>query len=183
MEKIPVKVVWVKDINSKIHSSVMVAMDELVGSAGRVDYSSVKKFNEDYQKLISKCKKVMTSHKVKSRIQPSGYWKVGDILNEFVGQNESNFRFTNYRVAFQRDLDVTDSYIGIIMDFPKFFKENEVINGLAMSYYFELLLKARILLKTNKFDSEKEKLINLHKEGRLPDHKSYRKMLKELVSK
>lgn len=179
MKKIPVKVVWVTDINNNIHSSVMLAMEELVNKSGRVDYSVVKKFNDDYKKLIVKCKEIMSSHSNKNRIQPIGYWKVGNMLNTFVEQKESNFRFTNYRIAFQKDLEVTDSYIGIIMDFPKFFEEEEVLNEIPMSYYFELLLKARKLSDSNKFKGEKENLIKLYYDHRLPDHKRYRKMLKD----
>jgi len=77
--------------------------------------------------------------------QASLYWKLGKLLNDFISRTEEEFIFTNYRVAFQRDLGITDSYVGVIVDFPKFFDESEVLPNVAMSHYFELLLKARRL--------------------------------------
>lgn len=181
MVKIPVKVVWIKDINNHVHPSIMIAMNEVVSDFGKVDYDSIKRFNKEYNEVISDCKEVLKVYKKKGRIQPIGYWKVGFILNNFVEQKESDFKFTNYRIAFQKDLVISDSYIGVIMDFPKFFEEREIVNEVKMSYYFELLLKARALFGVGKFNAEKKKLVRLEHEGKLPDHKTYRQMLKETL--
>ena len=107
---------------------------------------------------------------------------MGEALSRFVEENNANFKFINYRIAFQKDVGITDSYIGVIMDFPKFFNENEVNDGIPMSYYFELILKARSLIKIQKLECEKKKLIQMHDNRNLPDHKTYRKMLKAIIS-
>lgn len=178
MNKIAVKVVWVKDINGKKHSSVMLDMDDIVGETPFTNFDSVKKFNSQYTDLIKSCKNMLKSGKIKNKTLPSTYWKVGKKLLSFVESSELNFRFKNYRVAFQRDLAITDSYVGVIMDFPKFFEEKDVIDSIPMSYYFELILKARTLEEKHILKMEKEKLKELSETKRLPDHKTYRKILK-----
>ena len=179
MDKIPVKVVWVKDINGKNHSSVMLAMEDIIGEIPSTDFASVKKFNSQYIDLISNCKNLLKKGKIKNKIRPSTYWQVGKNLLTFVETNELHYKFKNYRVAFQRDLVLTDSYVGVIMDFPKFFKEEEVSDSIPMSYYFELILKARALDEKHILKIEKEKLKELSDTRKLPDHKTYRKILKE----
>lgn len=124
----------------------------------------------------------MGLYRSRSKIQPLGYWLIGKMLNKFVTQVDSHSRFTNYRIAFRKDLEVTDSYIGIIMDFPRFFKRDEVVNGILMSHYFELLLKARRLSDNRRFEFEKRNLIQIYNEHRLPYHRLYRKMLNRSVA-
>ncbi len=182
MNKIPVKVVWVKDIKGDVHSSVMLAIEELIDEVPSTDFNSIKTFNSQYINLIKECKERLKNGKIKNRIPALVYWQVGNKLLTFVEANDAQYKFTNYRLAFQRDLDLTDSYIGIIMDFPKFFKENEVLNSIPMSYYFELILKARTLEEQNLLKLEKERFIKLSKEGKLPDHKAYRESLKDKLS-
>ncbi len=182
MKKIPVKIVWIKDINGQEHPSAMIAMEEIMGSVSLRDYSSVRLFNQEYKKLVDECREIIRKKKIKNKLPPSGYLKVGAALSAFVEKNESNFKFTNYRVAFQKDLDITDSYVGVIMDFPKFFDETEVDDSIPMSYYFELILKSRSLIKIKKFESEKRRLIDMREKGELPDHKTYRKMLKDIIN-
>ena len=182
MNRIPVKVVWIKDIKGNVHSSVMLAIEELTNAMPSTDFTSIKKFNSEYMGLITYCKELLTIGKVKNRIPANVYWQVGKNLVTFVETNETEYKFTNYRAAFQRDLNLTDSYIGIIMDFPKFFKEKEVLKTIPMSYYFELILKARSLEEKNLLNPEKERLIKLSNENKLPDHKIYRESLKSILS-
>ena len=179
MNKIPVKVVWVKDINGKKHSSVMLAMEDIIGEIPSTDFASVQKFNSQYIDLISNCNNMLKSGKIKNKIHPSAYWQVGKNLLTFVETNELHYKFKNYRVAFQKDLDITDSYVGVIMDFPKFFEEEDVLDSIPMSYYFELILKARALEGKHILKLEKERLKELSETKKLPDHKTYRKTLKK----
>lgn len=179
MNKIPVKVVWVKDINGIKHSSVMLAMEDIIGEIPSTDFASVKKFNTQFIDLISNCKNMLKKGKIKNKILPNSYWQVGNNLLTFVETNELHYKFKNYRVAFQRELDITDSYVGVIMDFPKFFEEKDVSDSIPMSYYFELILKARALEEKHILKLEKERLKELSETKKLPDHKTYRKILKE----
>ena len=179
MNKIPVKVVWVKDINGIKHSSVMLAMEDIIGEIPSTDFASVKKLNTQFIDLISNCKNMLKNGKIKNKILPNSYWQVGNNLLTFVETNELHYKFKNYRVAFQRELDITDSYVGVIMDFPKFFEEKDVSDSIPMSYYFELILKARALEEKHILKLEKERLKELSETKKLPDHKTYRKILKE----
>ncbi len=180
MEKIPVRVVWVKDSSGEVRSSVMVAFEEMMTEFSNEDYSAVRTFNTEYRNLIERGHLLMNNGRRKGRILSSTYWQLGHLLATFVENNSSNFRFLNYREAFQKDLKVTDSYIGVIMDFPRFFTKKEILDAIPMSYYFELLLKARALLSKNLLRAEKEKLKNLGQKGVLPTHKTYRKSLSDL---
>ena len=182
MNKVPVKIVWVKDINGKEHSSAMIAMEEMMRSVSAKDYSSVREFNREYKNLVDECRGIIKKQGIGNKISPRAYLNVGEALSRFVEENNANFKFINYRIAFQKDVGITDSYIGVIMDFPKFFNENEVNDGIPMSYYFELILKARSLIKIQKLECEKKKLIQMHDNRNLPDHKTYRKMLKAITS-
>lgn len=40
MNKIPVKVVWIKDIKGAVHSSVMLAIEELIDEVPSTDFNS-----------------------------------------------------------------------------------------------------------------------------------------------
>lgn len=180
MKKIPVRIVQTRDIHGNKKVGVMLDISYYRGNDGNPD-SKVKEFKELYFDIIKKAKKLYRTKKGKSGKNSKYYWKLSNLLREFNEKTETEFEITNYRTALERDFGVSDSYVGVIFDFGKFFKEEEVMENIPMSVYFELTLKKRQLDKLGLFGKEKNRLLKMAKEDNVPGHKEYRETLKELI--
>lgn len=178
--KVPIKIVQVKDMHGNKHIGAMLDIQYYNNAKGNPS-EKIKKFEGLYFETIKKAKDL---YDIKGKRGNSRYyWKLGNILRNFNEKTETEFEITNYRTALQRDFGITDSYIGVLFDFCKLFKEDEIIDIIPMSVYFEFTLKARKLEKLGLLNEEKDKLFKLADQGKIPDHKGYRKMLSELIKK
>ncbi len=179
--KIPVRVIQASDSHGNKEIGVTLDISYYVDTDGDPS-SQVEKFRKLYFNTLKKAKKLFKNQKSKRRTSKE-YWKLSKLLQEFNDETENEFFITNYRNALERDFQITDSYIGVIFDFGKFFKEDEVLDEIPFSTYFELSLKTRQLDKLGLFEKEKTKLLNSAKKGIIPQHKQYRDELKDLISK
>jgi len=176
--KIPVRIIEAQDIHGNKQVGVTLDISYYVETEGDPS-KKVEEFKKLYFSTLSKAKKLFGKKKRKTSTQ---YWKLSKILQEFNEKTENEFSITNYRIALQRDFGLTDSYVGVIFDFGKFFDENQVIDKIPFSVYFELSLKARRLLKLGLFEKEKKHLLEMAKKGKIPKHKEYRNKLGRLFA-
>lgn len=181
MQKIPVRIVQTKDIHGNKKVGVMLDISYYQDSGGDPD-AKVKKFKNLYFDTIKEARKLYRATKRKGAKNSKYYWKLSNLLQQFNGKTENEFEITNYRTALQRDFGLTDSYVGVIFDFGKFFAEEEVLDKIPMSVYFELTLKKRQLDKFGLFEEKKSRLLKMTTEGKVPGHKEYRQKLKDLIS-
>ena len=179
MNKVPVKIVQATDMHGNKQVGVMLDIAYYNNTKGNPD-KKVKKFEDVYFETIKNAKNLYNT-KSKRGKNSIYYWKLSKLLLTLNEKTETEFEITNYRTALQRDFGITDSYIGVLFDFGKFFHEEEVINTIPMSVYFEITIKARKLEKLGLLEKEKINLIKLAKEGKVPDHKGYRKILSEMI--
>lgn len=181
IQKLPIRVIVVKDYRNIPHIETMIDMSYFFEPVTD-PHQEIAKFKKAYLELIEKSrtrkKSIQTTRMGKAKI----YWKLGKLLLDFIRDKERDFRFTNYRISFQRDIGLTDSYVGVLLDFATFFNEDEIEPTIPMSYYFELVLKARQLQQHKCFHEAKSQLIKLAKNKQLPEHKAYRKILAETIA-
>ena len=177
-KKIPVRIVQAHDVYG--NKQVGVTLDISYYVDGGEDASKqVEKFRRLYFTTLNKAKKLLGNKKRKTSKQ---YWHLSKLLQDFNAETENEFFITNYRTALERDFGITDSYVGVIFDFGKFFNEEEIIDEIPFSVYFELALKKRKLDKLGLFAKEKEALLKKVKTEKIPIHKDYRNYLKNLLS-
>jgi hypothetical protein len=180
--RIPVKVIAVKDIHGKPHMSAMIDLGYFFEPT-QTYHSELEEFKRAYQEMVKVAKTVL--HQIRRSRRNARtvlYWRLGKRLLDFVRSTESKFQFTNYRAAFERDLGLTDSYVGVILDFPRFYTEDEVDASIPMSHYFELLLKARRLDERGRLGVAKQELSAFAAARKLPDHKLLRVRFDEMLS-
>ncbi len=182
MAKIPIKVISVKDIHDNSHITTVIDADYVLRESSNYSQQDMDEFRKRYKATMESIRKdIEQAKKSPPPERPHQFWLIGKCLSEFLDQLDAEFVVTNYREAFQRELGLTDSYIGILLDFPKFFSEPETKWGLSMGYYFELLLKARKLQSAGKLETKKKELMQTAKAGKLQGHKKYRQSLNDFI--
>jgi hypothetical protein len=181
LQKIPVRIVQTQDIHGNKKVGVMLDI-QYYQNEGNIDPGTkVKAFKELYFDAIKEAKKLYSTTKAKDR-NSTYYWKLSDLLRRFNKKTESEFEITNYLAALQRDFGLTDSYVGIMMNFSEFFEEREVSNKIPFNVYFELMRKKRKLERLDLFEAEKERLLQLAKRNEsIPKGLEYRKYLASLT--
>jgi hypothetical protein len=141
----------------------------------------LKQFKIEYNLLIENAKNFMLETKHRKKGNARIYWKLARALHDFLERSNNKFRITNYRKAFERDLDLTDSVIGILLDFARFFKENEIDDRISISLYYEIVRKARKLEKVGLLQSAKIQLSQMADNNVSQDAKKYRRMLEQMI--
>lgn len=179
-KRIPVKVIQVKDMHGKQHTSVMLDMNFFFQPTDTY-HQRLEDFKSKYLKLLEEARGVIKNHSKRKGRNAMFYWSLGELLSEFKSSITSDFYFTNYLDALERDLKISNRYIGIMIDFADFYEKNEVSNTIPMSHYFEVLSKARKLKQRGRLGLAKQDLVRLSSKNMLPDHKSLRKNLAEML--
>lgn len=177
-EKIPVRIVQTQDSHGNKRVGVMLDVGYYLDSKVNPD-EKVKQFKDLYFQTLEKAKKFMP--KKGKRLKTIQYWRLSKTLRDFNSSIENEFFITNYSAALQRDFKLTDSDVGIIFQFGKYFKEDEILDEVSMSHYFELTLKKKQLSKKGIFEQEKQNLIKMGRGDKLPGHKEYREYLKSIL--
>jgi len=178
--KIPVKIVQVEDKHG--NKQVGVTLDISFYSDKRGNPSErIRQFEKAYFETLAKAKKIYKSTSSKRGKNTKFYWELSSLLRDFNEKIGNEFTITNYPAALERDFGITDSYVRVFLDFIKFFKEEEVLPKVPMSIYFELTIKKRKLDRVGLFEQEKNQLLDNARKGIVPDHKSYRKHLADMV--
>lgn len=179
MNKVPVRIVQSQDMHGNKKVGVMLDLSYYGESPDDAE-EKIKQFKELYFKTLQKAKDLYKATK-KKKNNSKYYWRLSRLLQEFNSLTENEFVITNYRTALERDFNLTDSYIGVIFDLGKFFNEDEILEEIPMSVYFELTIKKRKLEKLGLFEKEKHKLLSMAKEGRTIEHKEYRRILSNTI--
>ncbi|MGI0068827.1 MAG: hypothetical protein ACREAN_01070 [Nitrosopumilaceae archaeon] len=179
--KIPVKVIVTKDHEGRDQVETMIDLEHFFDlSINSLD--DLKEFKESYLNLIRNAKEILDEIRKKRQIGNSSlYWKLGLLLDDFLN-NSAKFNFTNYRKAFEREIGLTDTLIGILLDFPKVFEKKEVDDRIPFSYYLELTQKARKLERKNQLTKAKEELHRVVIPTDHPDTMQFRKNLKRMLN-
>lgn len=178
MEKIPVIINQVTNIHGKKIVGVALDITYFIETHGDSE-NKLEKFKEKYFDVLKQAKKFIP--KKGKRRKTKQFWSLSRLLQDFNSSIENEFFITNYQAAIQRDFELTDSYVGVIFQFGRYFNEDEVSDDIPMSYYFELTIKKRQLSRQRLWDKEKRRLIELGKSRKLPGHKEYRKELKNIL--
>jgi|ECHhosMinimDraft_1075155.scaffolds.fasta_scaffold00260_4 hypothetical protein len=178
--KVPVRVVRVTDASGRTRISVTIGVESFLEAPEHYRHQ-LEKFKRAYKHLVNQALRIKKETKGARKGNALSYWRLGKLLYDFKSSTDSEFVLTNHLEAFQRDLGITDSQVGILVDFARFFKQDEVDPSVPMSYYWELLLKARRLQSIGKLSEAKQELVELVSRKEVADHKSYRKRLNELL--
>ena len=181
LDKIPVRIIRSKNQLGKFQDDIIMDCNDAI-SFGPSIRTKIRKFKKRYSKLLDDIKKLSKKGK---RKQSSDYWKIGQLIIDFNKNIEKEFVIINYRQVIARigkKHSLSDSQIGIIMQFAETFKKEEVLDKIPFTFYLEFVLKQSQLASKNLLEQEKARLLELGKKGKLPDHKKYRSELKLLVN-
>ena len=181
LDKIPVRIIYSKNQSGKFQWDVMMDCSDAV-SFGPQIRAKIRKITKLWNKLVDETTKLSKKGK---RKRASDYWKIGQVIINFNKKIEKEFVIINYRQAIAllgKKYSLSDSTTGIIEQFAKTFKKEEVFNKIPYTFYLEFVLKQSQLASKNLLEQEKTRLLELGKKGKLTDHKKYRNELKLLVN-
>jgi len=183
LQKIPVRIVQTQDMHGNKKVGVMLDIQYYQSRPNIDPDAKVKEFKELYFGTIEQANKILRTTKSKGTSRNSKYyWKLSELLRHFNEQTQNEFEISNYAAALQRDFGLTDSYVGLILNFGKYFKEDEVLDEIPFNVYLELTRKKGKLERLGIFQQEKSKLLMMAtKEGKIPNGMAYRKALAELI--
>ena len=123
--------------------------------------------------------------KKKKKFSSLDWWNLGKLLDDFNKKIENEFVIKNYTQAICRDLEgfeLSDTEVGVIRQFARYFTKDEVLEEISIAHYRDFTWKRNQLLEHGILDQEKNRLVKMGKEKKLPDHKKYRKELQLLVN-
>ena len=181
LDKIPIRIIRSKNQLGKFQDDIIMDCNDAISFGPRIR-TKIRKFKKRYSKLLDDIKKLSKKGK---RKPASDYWKIGQLIIDFNKNIEKEFVIINYRQVIARiskKHSLSDSQIGIIMQFAETFKKEEVLDKIPFTFYLEFILKQSQLASKNLLEQEKARLLELGKKGKLPDHKKYRNELKLLVN-
>ena len=180
-DKIPIRIIRSRNHLGKLQDEIVMDCSSAISFGPKIR-TKMRKFKKRYSKLLDDVKKLSKKGK---RKQSSDYWKIGQLIIDFNKNIEKEFVIINYRQVIARigkKHSLSDSQIGIIMQFAETFKKEEVLDKIPFTFYLEFVLKQSQLASKNLLEQEKARLLELGKKGKLPDHKKYRNELKLLVN-
>ena len=181
IEKIPIRIIRSRNHLGKLQDEIVMDCSSAISFGPKIR-TKMRKCKKRFTKLRDELKKLSKKGK---RKQSSDYWKIGQLIIDFNKNIEKEFVIINYRQVIARiskKHSLSDSQIGIIMQFAETFKKEEVLDKIPFTFYFEFVLKQSQLDSKNLLEQEKARLLELGKKGKLPDHKKYRNELRLLVN-
>jgi len=188
-QKVLVRISWIQDKKGKPLPEVSMNLDDLCEIGPSVT-SKIEKFKKKYFKLIQDSKKIASFKNKKStkkkKFSSLDWWKLGKLIDDFNKNIENEFEILNYTEAIYKALDgfqMSDTEVGVICQFARYFDRSEVSEKISIAHYRDFTWKRNQLLECGILEQEKLKLEKLGKEGKLPDHKKYRKYLQEVIAK
>lgn len=180
MTKIPVKIVEFSDGGKKIQEVMIDLVDtmQIDGDPGK----KIEQFRDKYFDLVKQTQNIMP--KEKSKRKPSHFWQIGKLLYDFNNSIKNDFEIRNYDQSIMRDFKYFKSprTIAYIIELGKFFKKNEILDSTPITLYFELLQKRNTMQSLGLFGKEKERLVKLAKQKKLPGKMKYREELKKALN-
>ena len=187
-QKISVKIT--ESDNKFSNSKIDIIMDlSNVITLGSEIRSKTRKFKKEYLELIENAKKIASvkNQKIKKKKKFSSidWWNLGKLLDDFNKKIENEFVITNYTQAISRDLEgfeLSDTEVGVIRQFARYFRKEEVLEEISIAHYRDFTWKRNQLSEYGILRQEKNRLVKMGKEKKLPDHKKYRKELQLLIT-
>ena len=187
-QKISVKIT--ESDNKFSNSKIDIIMDlSNVITLGSEIRSKTRKFKKEYLELIENAKKIASvkNQKIKKKKKFSSidWWNLGKLLDDFNKKIENEFVITNYTQAISRDLEgfeLSNTEVGVICQFARYFRKEEVLEEISIAHYRDFTWKRNQLSEYGILRQEKNRLVKMGKEKKLPDHKKYRKELQLLVN-
>ena len=167
LEKIPIRIDWSLDKSDNYQVEIVMNTSDFFSSGTEIR-SKIKDFKERYLKLIVDVKELS---KPGQRKKASEYWNLSKLLVDFNKETENEFFITNYSDALARDLDgynLSKPSLDMLFKFADYFTEDEILDTIPYANYRALVNKGRKLQKLNLFEQEKNRLLELHKKGKLP---------------
>ena len=187
-QKIRVKIIESDNKFSKSKIDLIMDLSNVI-TLGSEIRSKTRKFKKEYLELIENAKKIASvkNQKIKKKKKFSSidWWNLGKLLDDFNKKIENEFVITNYTQAISRDLEgfeLSDTEVGVIRQFARYFRKEEVLEEISIAHYRDFTWKRNQLSEYGILRQEKNRLVKMGKEKKLPDHKKYRKELQLLIT-
>lgn len=179
MEKIPIRITWIKNKNNILEPEIILDLEDFFEFEGSIT-DTIIEFKKKYSKTLKKAHKFIPQKDAhRSSID---FWNLSKILLDLKNATNDKFLITNFNEALQHDFLFTGRYVEKILEFAKYYKKREILDSISLSYYVELNQKKIKLEKIGMFAKEKERLLKMGKMNNLPKLMTYRKQLQKLVS-
>ena len=177
MTKIPVKIIELTaPTTGKKSIEVMIDVYDYHGIEDAQE--KIKQFKKMYFELVKKAQKIMPKNKGKRK--SSTLWKIGKLLYDFNKSIKNEFEITNYSSAIVRDFELSGQRsVRYILDFGEFFTESDISDLVPFSHYMILIDQKNFVGKSS-FQKEKNRLVEMAKNGTLPQRDKYRSEFKKL---
>lgn len=187
-QKISVKITESDNKFSKSKIDIIMDISNVV-TLGSEIRSKTRKFKKEYLELIEDAKKIASAKnqkiKKKKKFSSIDWWNLGKLLDDFNKKIENEFVITNYTQAISRDLEgfeLSNTEVGVICQFARYFRKEEVLEEISIAHYRDFTWKRNQLSEHGILRQEKNRLVKMGKEKKLPDHKKYRKELQLLIT-
>lgn len=187
-QKISVKITESDNKFSKSKIDIIMDISNVV-TLGSEIRSKTRKFKKEYLELIEDAKKIASAKnqkiKKKKKFSSIDWWNLGKLLDDFNKKIENEFVITNYTQAISRDLEgfeLSNTEVGVIRQFARYFRKEEVLDEISIAHYRDFTWKRNQLSEHGILRQEKNRLVKMGKEKKLPDHKKYRKELQLLIT-
>lgn len=174
-KKIPVRIDTVTDSGGGSSIEVFMELGDFE-STGPSIRSDIRRFKEDYLEMVKDAARIGAARGVPTRER----WRLCKMLSDFNLRAENKFEITNSRRAYARDFGLPARSIRTYLDFGRYFSDGDVVDGIPYSTYAELCFKAMHLKSVGKLESEKKRLLDMHRNGMLPSRDEYREQLKRI---
>jgi len=177
MKKIPVKIIEFSDGDRLIQEVMIDLLDtvQLEGDPAR----KIDGFRDKYFALVKKAELLFfgsnPDKKRKSKnLSSATCWKLGNLFGEFEEDIRHDFEITNYAEALERDFGRSRHYIRELIIFSKLFTQKEVSDSIPMAIYRALVWKRNQLNEAGLLKKEKNRLIEMGKQNRVPGREQYK---------
>ena len=178
-EKIPIRIDWIEDENGTSDIEIIMDLADFE-SSGTSIRSNITEFKKKYLSVIQKAREIDKKNSNNQRkVSTKQRWSACKILSDFNSKITNKFEITNYKVAYARDFGIPVRSIRVYLDFGENFTDAEIVDEIPYSIYAELVFRINGLKAKGLFESEKKKLIQMAKDGRLYNRNEYRNYLRQ----
>lgn len=184
-KKIPIRIDWTEDPDGKGSIEITMSLEHFETSGASIR-ENIRSFKKAYLDAVNEAKKIdqdaKRRNKKKTKEVPTKQrWLACKILADFNNRFENLFDIRNYKEAYSRDFNLPMRSIRTYLDFGTYFKEDEILDDIPYSTYVELTFVINALKRKKLFEAEKNKLIQMARDKKLPNRDEYRMHLRQLM--
>lgn len=174
--KIPVRIETIEGANGSGSVEVFMDLDdfESTGASVRTD---IREFKASYLEAVESARRADAPARSGGRVSTRQRWAACRILADFNLAASNKFEITNYKEAYARDFGVPLRSVRAYLDFGSF-SDEDVIDEVPFSLYAELVFRINALRRAGRLESEKARLVEMGRSGRLPARDAYRRSLR-----